>query len=207
MIINRIMRFREFERRMPKPAFTFSEARVVAYTEPLRGLRLNLHRWVKRGDLRNIRRGVYAFPDRRCSLPEMIAVLYPPAYVSLESALNRHGLLPDVPFETTLVSPRPTHSFHTRWGRFHFHHIQHPLFFGYDSATLLAEPEKALLDYFYFRGAVVHDTPTFWQEARFQNLEHLRWRIGDRMAGRYPAGRVQRLWEGFKRYAKTQRSA
>src|SRR5439155_14670844 len=104
------MRFKAFERAMKKTAFTFAEARLVAREGSAAGLRLNLHRWVKAGDLIRIRREVYAFPDRNCTLAEMVAVLYPPAYISLESALNQHGLLPDVPFETTLVTPRPTRS-------------------------------------------------------------------------------------------------
>ncbi|OGR89434.1 MAG: hypothetical protein A2992_03425 [Elusimicrobia bacterium RIFCSPLOWO2_01_FULL_59_12] len=192
---------------MKKAAFTFREAQLVAQPRSPAGLRLSLHRWVKSGDLLRIRREVYAFPHRSCPLPERIKTLYSPAYISLESVLNQHGLLPDVPFETTLVTPRPTRSFQTPWGRFHFHHIQPGLFFGYDSATLLAEPEKAVLDYFYFRGDRLRAAEAFWQEARFQNLGTLQWKKGDSLARRYPRARVARLWKSLKHYAKTHRSA
>src|SRR5579871_5690380 len=111
MIIIVIMRFGAFERAMKKNAFTFREAALVAQTDSPETLRLNLHRWVKKGELVRLRREVYAFPRRMPSLPESISALYSPAYISLESALNRHGLLPDVPFEITLVTPRPTRSF------------------------------------------------------------------------------------------------
>lgn len=207
MITIENMRFPDFERRMKKAAFTFVEARVVTPGESLAGLRLNLHRWVKRGDLVRIRRAVYAFPNRPCSLAEMIALLYSPAYVSLESALNHHGLLPDVPFEMTLVTPRSTRSFQTAWGRFLFHSIHQRLFFGYNPTTLVAEPEKALLDYFYLRGASMEDTTAFWQAMRFQNLDRVQWNVGDGMVKQYSLGRVAMLWRGLKQYAKTHRIA
>ncbi|MBI4386492.1 MAG: hypothetical protein HY551_03850 [Elusimicrobia bacterium] len=200
------MRFLEFQSKMKKPVFTLAEARIVINDRPLPSLRLALHRWTENGNLISMRRGVYAFADRPCSMPEMLAALYPPAYISLESALNQLGLLPDVPFETTLVAPRPTRSFDTPRGRFHFHRIHQRLFFGYDPGTFLGEPEKVLLDYFYFRGASMRDDPAFWRESRLQNLEPLRWGKGDRWARLYPVSRVRKLWNGLKRYAKTSRS-
>jgi hypothetical protein len=207
MIIIVIMRFREFERRMKKAAFTFAEAALVDRESPLAGLRLNLHRWAKAGELLRIRREVYAFPGKPCSLPEMIGVLYPPAYVSLESALNQHGFLPDVPFETALVSPRATRSFVTPWGRFHFHRILPRLFFGYDPKTLLAWPEKTVLDYLYFRGRLRRATPAFWRESRLEHLESLDWRRGDAMLEAYASPRVKTLWKSLQAYAKTGRSS
>ena len=65
------MKLSAFKKRMLKRAFTFAEARIVAHEAAPEALRLNLHRWAKRGDLLRIRRGVYAFPDAACSLPEM----------------------------------------------------------------------------------------------------------------------------------------
>ncbi len=196
------MKYSAFEALMKKSAFSFREA-LLTTRENAQGLRLNLHRWVKAGHLQRIRREVYAFPGRHCSLPERILALYAPAYISMETALNQHGLVPDVPFETTLVTTRPPRSFQTPWGRFHFHHIQTGLFFGYDSSRLLAEPEKALLDYFYLRGHSLKTEKSFWREARFQNLKGLDWKRGDKLVKPYPGSRVLALWESLKDYAKT----
>lgn len=206
MIIIVNMRLSLFQKKMVKKAFTFAEARIVAHEDAPEALRLNIHRWVKRGELLRIRRGVYAFPDRSYSLPEMVSVLYAPAYLSLESALNQRELLPDVPFEATLVTPRPTRSFRTPWGRFHFHHIQPRLFCGYDPKTLVAEPEKALLDYFYFHKARLSEQPSFWKEARFQSLDTIDWNKGERFLGLYPVGKTTRLWRSLQRHAKTHRA-
>jgi len=199
------MRLKDFERGMKKSVFTLAEAALVAHGDSPAALRLNLHRWTKAGDLLGIRRGVYAFPHRPSSTPEMIGALYPPAYVSLESALSQAGLLPDVPFETTLITPRATRSFSTPRGRFHFHRIQPRLFFGYDSKTLFADPEKAILDYFYLKGSSLHPQPAFWEEARFQNLDRVNWSKGDRAARVFPQGRVRTLWASLKTYAKAHR--
>ena len=206
MIINVIMKFGDFVKRMLKPVFTFAEAQMVAHEEPAAGLRLNLHRWAKKGTLIRLRREVYMFGDRASPLPLLISALYPPAYVSLETALNQHGLLPDVPFETTLVTPRATRSFQTPLGRFHFHRIHPRLFFGFDPSTLLADPEKALLDYFYFRRARLVADPVFWRESRLQNFKRLDWGKGGKELEIYRSDKMSRLWESLKRYAKTQRA-
>lgn len=192
-----------FRRRMPQPAFTFAQAQIVAHEVGREALRLSLHRWAARGELVRVRRGVYAFPDRPIALPQMIQVLYPPAYISLESALNQHGMLPDVPFEMTLVTTRPTRAFETPWGRFRFHRVLPRLFGGFDAASCLARPEKALLDWFYLRGARFEDTPGFWRETRLDRLDRLRWKEGDAWSRLYPAERVRALWKGLKRHAKT----
>lgn len=197
------MRFGDFRRQMKKSVFTLTEADIIAHGDSPAMVRLNLHRWVRRGEIQRLRRGVYAFADRAGSLPELIRHLYSPSYISLESALNQHGILPDVPFATTLVTPRSTRTFETPLGRFHFHRIDQKLFFGYDPKTLLAAPEKAILDYFYLRGASLHETTDFWREARFENLEMLDWKKGRRYADLYPVRRVKRLWESLKVYAKT----
>ena len=197
------MRLRVFEKKMRRPVFTLAQAQIVAYEDSAQALRLALHRWAKKGEILRLRREVYAFPERLPSTPDLISVLYPPAYVSLESALNQHGLLPDVPFETTLATPRATRSFQTSLGRFHFHRVHPRLFFGYDSKTLMSTPEKALLDYFYFHGAYLKAQDEFWQEARFQHLSRVNWKKGDQALTAYPGEKVKKLWESLKRYAKT----
>lgn len=197
------MNLTTFRKRMTPPAFTFAQAQIVAHDMSRQALRLALHRWAARGEIVRIRRGVYAFPDRPVALPQMIELLYPPAYISLESALNQHGLLPDVPFEMTLITTRPTRAFETPWGRFRFHHVQRPLFTGFDPQTRLATPEKALLDWIYFRGARFANTPEFWRETRLDNLGGLRWKQADSWSRLYPRESVRTLWRGLKRYAKT----
>lgn len=197
------MKLRCFQQKMPKAAFTFREAALVERESSLPGLRLRLHRWVKQGALLRIRREVYAFPERPVTLAEQIRALYFPAYVSLETALSLQGLLPDVPFENTLVTTRATRFFQTVWGRFRFRHIHPRLFLGYDPQTLLAEPEKTVLDFLYYYRCRLQPAESYWQEGRWQNLHQIRWARGKGYLPLYKNQAVERLWFSLRDYAKT----
>lgn len=86
-------------------------------------------------------------------------LLYEPSYISLESALSFHGLIPELVPSTTAVSTKTTRTFENQYGKFLYRHIRPELFFGYTpyevpaGKYLLAEPEKAILDYIYFNSA------------------------------------------------------
>ena len=78
------------------------------------------------------------------------------SYVSLQSALAHHGMIPEyVPVTTSITTGRPE-ELSTPKGRFQFRHVRVPLFFGFaemeiarDQMALLARPEKALVDLLY----------------------------------------------------------
>jgi len=78
------------------------------------------------------------------------------SYVSLQSALAHHGMIPEyVPVTTSITTGRPE-ELSTPKGRFQFRHVSAPLFFGFteteiarDQMALLARPEKALVDLLY----------------------------------------------------------
>jgi hypothetical protein len=114
--------------------------------------------WRKKGYLENVKKGLDIFSDEKEKLsPEEISfVLYGPSYLSLEFALGYYGIIPEMVFAKTAVTTKTTRKFSNGFGLFVYRHIQPKLFFGYvavDTAFgkyLLAEPEKALLDYLYF---------------------------------------------------------
>jgi predicted transcriptional regulator of viral defense system len=60
-----------------------------------------LWRWTKRGKLIRLKQGLYLFPDHDLDEFVLSALLYQPSYVSLESALNNFGLIPDIALTTT----------------------------------------------------------------------------------------------------------
>ncbi|MDP2646218.1 MAG: hypothetical protein Q8P24_14855, partial [Desulfobacterales bacterium] len=88
-------------------------------------------------------------------------------YLSLESALARYGFIPEIVYAYTSVTARITRSFENAWGRFIYRHVKSDLFWGYvemkteHGPYLLAEPEKALLDYFYLNLARIHTVDDF----------------------------------------------
>jgi predicted transcriptional regulator of viral defense system len=147
---------------------------------PVARLRLQLSRWVAAGRLLQLRRGVYtiAAPYRKVDPhPFLIAnVLRKNSYVSLQSALAHHGLIPEhVPVVTSVTTARPEH-LRTPMGSYLFKHVKMAFFFGYRQVNVarlqqarVATPEKALLDLVYLTPGAA--SPAYLQELRLQNLE------------------------------------
>ena len=127
-----------------------------------------LNLWIKKGYLERISKGAYRLAEAEISDPFILAsFLYGPSYISLESALNAYGIIPDIPFSTTSVALPKTKIFRVKsHGSFFYHHVKPELFFGFNTvggsssayrhySYRIASPEKALFDYFYFRAKKV----------------------------------------------------
>ena len=146
-----------------------------------KAVQAQLSRWVRAGRLIKLARGKYilASPYRKVDPPleAMANRLVYPSYVSFERALAWYTLIPEsAPIVTSVTTGRPC-VIENILGTFQYRHIQQRLFWGYESVMIQGEPcmvalpEKALLDLFYFqRGAA---TRARIQEMRFQNLDTL----------------------------------
>ncbi|NTW29922.1 MAG: hypothetical protein HGA33_01425 [Candidatus Moranbacteria bacterium] len=112
-----------------------------------------------------MKKGLDVFVDEKGKVsPEEISfLLYQPSYLSLEYALCHYGIIPEMVFTKTAVTTKTTRKFSNGFGTFSYRHIQPKLFFGYvtketvSGKYLLAEPEKALLDYLYFNLGKIDD--------------------------------------------------
>jgi predicted transcriptional regulator of viral defense system len=123
-------------------------------------VRRQLSRWTASGRILQLRRSLYALasPWRRVQPhPFLIAnELHHPSYVSLQSALAYHGMIPEaVPVTTSVTTARPV-QIDTPFGRYIYRHVRPEVFFGYERVSLpqyqdalLADPAKALLDLVY----------------------------------------------------------
>lgn len=143
---------------------------------------LQLSRWAKQEKVHRLKRGFYILGDdyrlRKIYEPYIASLLKFPSYISLEKALEMHHLIPDAVFTFTSVTPkrRPV-EFINRAGRFKYVSIKREYFWGYHPVTqtnctgYLAEPEKALIDLFYFNQRNVDRG--FIQSLRLQNTEQL----------------------------------
>lgn len=119
-----------------------------------------LCRWKKSRMVSSLRRDLYelTFPHPY-GLPDMHLAnkIYAPSYVSLETALSHYGMIPEVSMAVTSITARPTRRFKNSHGLFIYHSIRTKAFCGYTIEdhngfpVLIAEPEKALADYFYFK--------------------------------------------------------
>jgi len=156
--------------------------RFLAAGENLPQVRLQLVRWVKDGRLIKLHKGFYTFaePYRKIK-PELFSIansLKSPSYVSLQSALSWHGLIPEfVPATTSITTARPQ-AIETPFGRFEYRHVSKDLFWGYQKIELserqrafVAFAEKALLDLVYLTPG--GDQKEFLKELRLQNLDKL----------------------------------
>ncbi len=121
----------------------------------------NLSRWEKEGKLIRLRQGYYTFPalKQHVDAPFYFAnKIYAPSYISLESALSFYGMIVEGVIQITSTTTRKTKTFHNPFGTYIYRSIKPQLMFGYSMEqsaistnwnTLIALPEKALLDFLY----------------------------------------------------------
>jgi predicted transcriptional regulator of viral defense system len=116
-------------------------------------VRVELSRLVAGGMLTRIAKGLYLNPYNPPTQEELAMSLASPAYISMESALARHGILSQSPFTLTLVTTGSTGTMNAMDTRFEYHHLQSAWFVGYRRRETydMAEPEKALCDLVYLR--------------------------------------------------------
>lgn len=87
--------------------------------------------------------------------------LYEPSYVSLEAALNFHGVLSQFPYEIASMTTRKPVTKTIDEKTYRYARIKKTFFWGYEPVQgfLIAQPEKALLDLLYLMSkglAIVH---------------------------------------------------
>ena len=149
-------------------------------------VRLQLTRWVKSGQVYQLRRGLYALaPPSQKVRPHPFVIanrLQRASYVSLQSALAFYGLIPDIVQVTLSVTAGRPKRWETPLGVFEFRRVKPKLLRGYQmmelqdgtkpaQEALVATPEKALLDLVYLQSS--GDTSDYLGELRLQNLEQL----------------------------------
>lgn len=147
------MKYQDFRKSIEKPYFKVQDLKL----RKLKVFNHQLTHWSEKGYLKHLKRGIFYFPDRKKELsPELVSFLiYEPSYLSLETALNFYGLIPELVYSKTAVTTKTTRKFSNDFGNFIYRHVDPRLFFGYRvidkefGKFLMAEPEKALLDYFY----------------------------------------------------------
>ncbi|HJX63252.1 MAG TPA: hypothetical protein VJ860_04790 [Polyangia bacterium] len=171
----------------------FSSALLLAGDVSSAQVRLQLSRWVKARRLLQLRRGLYALaPTWRKLEPHPFLVanrLQRGSYVSLQSALAYHGIIPEhVPTVTSVGSGRPE-AVRTPLGAFQFNHLAGTLLFGYSRVEVasrqfafVASPEKALLDLVHLTPGA--DSAEYLRELRLQNPAAMSLSILDALARR-----------------------
>jgi predicted transcriptional regulator of viral defense system len=158
----------------------FSSALLLSGNVSAQQVRLQLSRWVKYGRLIQLRRRLYALaPVWRKVEPHPFLIanrLQRGSYVSAQSALAFHGMIPEhVPVVTSLGPGRPE-TLRNPLGSFQFNHLARNLLYGYSQIEIaprqlafVASPEKALLDLIHMTPGA--DSVEYLRQLRLQNLE------------------------------------
>ncbi len=138
--------------RQGKSTYSFSELLRISQLSAS-SLHRALHRLKGKGILLKLTNGIYANTFIPPSLEKVASILYPPSYISLESALSLYGVSEQIPYLVTCVTLNKTKTFHTGLGEIIYSHLKSELFFGYrdKDGFPLAWPEKAALDFVYLQ--------------------------------------------------------
>ena len=176
------MLFRDFETQMKfLPAFNLNDIRKI---DP------NFHRqqlsdWLGRGYIKPLVGGYYLLAETQVDESTLFVLanrIYEPSYISRESALAYHLVIPESVLGVTSVSSRKTKQFDSEWGRLSYRSIKPGLMFGYqviekDKKTKykIASLEKAILDYLYWNPAIESGADLEglrWNKEQLGNLEN-----------------------------------
>ncbi len=120
--------------------------------------RNKLSQLCRSGEILRVKKGLY-IPASRDGSPDPVdplvlaALIYGPSYVSLETALAHHGLIPERVVEITCMTTKRSRTFETLVGRYVYHFLSTRIFsYGVTlekaqgGTYFLATPEKALCD-------------------------------------------------------------
>lgn len=168
------MKYIDLFKKINSPVFSLNDLRLEGFTV----YPYQLNSWLKKGYIIKLKSGFYVFSDRQKEISnEYISfLLYQPSYLSLEWALSKYALIPEMVYGFTAISTKTTRTFKNDFGFFTYRHIKKEMFFDYKKVEdkgqiyLIAEPEKALVDYLYFNSAQIKNEGDV-EELRFNEFE------------------------------------
>lgn len=141
--------------RFRRPVLTTSEAAARLRLPGFAASQI-LRRLADDGIVVQIRRGLWAL-NREIdpyALPEHLTAPYP-SYISIWTALYRHGMIDQIPREIYIVSLDRSKRIRTPLGIFVIQHLTPGLFGGFETRdrVRMATPEKGLFDTVYLAGS------------------------------------------------------
>ncbi len=150
-------------------------------------LRLKINRWVKKKYLKNLKKALYTFGGENIDEFEIASKLVTPSYISLESALSHYSIIPDISAQVISITTKNTNSFELNQTIYNYHHIKNELFsdfFELKDGIFIASPEKAILDFLYFRNPNCHDQ--FFERLNKEILKNLNLKYLMKLSKKFP---------------------
>jgi predicted transcriptional regulator of viral defense system len=142
--------------RLGRPVIERGEAIARLDVSPVRASQI-LRSLEEAGLVARLGHGLWLLKPRAdpFSIPPYLTAPFP-AYVSLWSALHRHGMIQQIPRQIFVASLDRPRRVETPLGTYSIHHLAPDVFGGYTGTAdtgYIATPEKALFDTVYLRAA------------------------------------------------------
>lgn len=102
-----------------------------------------------------LKRGFYVLKTDPPLEEEVANALYKPSYISFEYALAYYNIIPEMTYQITSATTKPTRLFAVGHNAYSYYAIKPEAYTGYilsqraERRFSIAEPEKALIDYLY----------------------------------------------------------
>ncbi|OPL19085.1 MAG: hypothetical protein AVO35_12485 [Candidatus Aegiribacteria sp. MLS_C] len=192
----------------------FSTGILLAGDTTAENARARLSRWVREGRVISLRRGCYALAEPYADTPPhpfLVAnAMELGSYVSCQTALAWHGLVPETIGAVTSITPGRPSVVRNELGTFIYRHMRRELLAGYRRETLpggrkarVASPEKALLDLIYLEPGGY--SPEYLEELRLQNTDILSQESLEELVEMWDRPRMRRALENLRPYLSGSR--
>lgn len=144
-------------KKLASPVVRTNDAAAVWSATPATASQM-LARLAKAGHILRLQRGLWLLEPSAAAWTLHPYVTDPaPSYLSLQTALFHHGMIEQIPSTIHVVSTAKTRLTKTVKGNFAIHQVTPAFFTGFQpfegGPAQIATPEKALVDFFYFRPA------------------------------------------------------
>ncbi len=168
------MKYIELIEKLPSPVFTLQDLKLA-------GIKIypyQLSNWSSKGYILKLKNGVYILNREMDKVPgrHIAFSLNPKSYLSMEWALFKYGLIPEIVNAYTSITTKPGRTYNNKMGTFIYRSVKKDLFFGYYKEKengfpyLIAYPEKALVDFLYLNSGIL-DTKEDVEELRLNQVE------------------------------------
>lgn len=169
-----------------------------------------VNRALKDGHITTVRRGLYLIctPQHQptVDLFEIAQMIYGPSFISLESALQYHQLIPEAIYEVTSVAVKRSQEFSTPLGLFSYSKIPLENFLlGVSRVELIsgsffiATPWRAIADLFYLKQKKWTDVDGMCEDLRMEREDLVAFDMTPlrELADEYPNGRTRAMLKSF----------
>lgn len=144
-----------------RTVFTLQEIGMLTDEPDFIKLRQRIHYFVKKGRLRNLRRGIYS--KNEYSSEELACKIYSPSYISLEYVLQKVGVIFQYSNQLTVVSYL-SRAIEVDGNSLHYSKIKNDILYDtigiirIDNGINIATPERAFMDCLYLNKRVATDS-------------------------------------------------